>query len=294
MPQDIGPMGMLYRADIFQKYHLAVPTTWDQFAAEAAALHKANPKIYLTDFPPTEGGAFNAFLWQAGVRPFKLNGTSLSIDFASPSALKVANYWGNLVKAGVVATDADFTPAWNTAFAQGNYATWLTAAWGPVYLQSIAANSSGKWRVAPLPQWAAGQHANGNWGGSTDAVTTQSAHPQEAADLAVWINTNRASTLMKAQKQAEFPAIKNLLTDPVLTQQPWPFFGGQKIYSVFGPAAAQVDVSFQWSPFQDYVYTQLSNVLSAAVQGKTSYTQAMLTLQSTLVTYAKQQGFTVQ
>src|SRR6266700_2208506 len=27
IPQDSGPMGLLYRADIFQQYHLAVPTT---------------------------------------------------------------------------------------------------------------------------------------------------------------------------------------------------------------------------------------------------------------------------
>ena len=35
MPQDSGPMAMLYRKDIFEQYHLAVPQTWDQFAQEA-------------------------------------------------------------------------------------------------------------------------------------------------------------------------------------------------------------------------------------------------------------------
>jgi multiple sugar transport system substrate-binding protein len=49
--QDSGPMGLLYRKDIFDKYHLAVPQTWAQYAQEAVALHKANPQIYMTDFP---------------------------------------------------------------------------------------------------------------------------------------------------------------------------------------------------------------------------------------------------
>src|SRR5579884_3475809 len=43
IPQDSGPMGLLYRTDIFQKYHLAVPTTWAQYAQEAIQLHQANP-----------------------------------------------------------------------------------------------------------------------------------------------------------------------------------------------------------------------------------------------------------
>ena len=66
------------------------------------------------------------------------------------------------------------------------------------------------------------------------------------------------------------------------------------MYSVFGRGCRRRNENFQWSPFQDYVYTQMSDVLSAAVLGKTSYTQAMQTLQSTLVSYAKQEGFTVK
>src|ERR1035437_6390088 len=50
IPQDSGPMALLYRADIFAKYKLAIPTTWAQYAQEAATLHKANPKLYMTEF----------------------------------------------------------------------------------------------------------------------------------------------------------------------------------------------------------------------------------------------------
>ena len=34
-PQDTGPMGMLYRKDIFDKYGIKPPKTWDEFAAAA-------------------------------------------------------------------------------------------------------------------------------------------------------------------------------------------------------------------------------------------------------------------
>jgi multiple sugar transport system substrate-binding protein len=55
-----------------------------------------------------------------------------------------------------------------------------------------------------------------------------------------------------------------------------------------------VDTSFQWSPFQDYVYSQWSNDIGAAINGKGSFAQAMDRLQTEVSSYAKNQGFTVR
>ncbi len=70
VPQDSGPMSMFYRADIFKKYNLPVPTTWAQYADDAAKLHAANPNDYITDFPPKNPGQFSGFAWQAGAHWF--------------------------------------------------------------------------------------------------------------------------------------------------------------------------------------------------------------------------------
>ena len=293
IPQDSGPMALLYRADIFAKYHLAIPATWAQYQQEAITLHKDNPKIYMTEFPPNDGGWINALLWQAGAWPFKVNGTSLSIDFTSPKALQLINYWGSMVKAGVVSTVPDFATSWYTALSNGSIASWVTAGWGPVFLSGQAANTSGKWRAAPLPQWTAGAHASGNWGGSTDAVTTQSQHPKEAAELAIWINDNFQSASMLASEQFLFPTTKAVLKSPTF-DSPQKFYGGQRVNGIFSAASSHVDLGFQFSPFQDYVYSQLNVVLGNAVNGKTSFSGALSTLQNTLVNYAKSQGFTVK
>lgn len=292
IPQDSGPMGLLYRKDIFDQYHIQVPTTWDQYAQAAAALHKADPKIYIADFPPTQGAQFTALAWQAGSHPFQVNGTNITINLNDAPALKVANYWGNLVKNKLVDTAPDFTNDWYAALGSGKYATWITAAWGPVFLSGVAAQSAGKWRAAPLPQWNAGDHATGNWGGSTDAVTTQSQHPKEAAEFAMWLNHDKDSAMMFAQKQFLFPVLKSVLTDPSF-DTPSDFYGGQKVNEIFIAAANNVDTTFQWSPFQDYVYTQFGNQAGDAVNGKITFEQAMNNLQDTVVNYAKAQGFTV-
>jgi multiple sugar transport system substrate-binding protein len=57
IPGDIAPMGLYYRQDIFQKYHLPVPTTWAQYADDVAKLHAADPNEYITDFPPGNQGS---------------------------------------------------------------------------------------------------------------------------------------------------------------------------------------------------------------------------------------------
>src|SRR3989440_13066959 len=70
IPEDSGPLALWYRQDVFQKYHLPVPTTWAQFADDAAKLHAANPNEYITDFPPKGAGWFIGQVWQAGGQLF--------------------------------------------------------------------------------------------------------------------------------------------------------------------------------------------------------------------------------
>jgi multiple sugar transport system substrate-binding protein len=295
IPQDSGPLGLLYRKDIFDKYGLVVPTTWDQYAADAYKLHKKNPKMYLADFPVNDGGPINGLFWQAGSRPFKVSGTTVTIRIDDPAALKVANYWGKLVKDGVIAAKPDFNNAWYTALSNGTYATMTpAAAWAPVFLQGIAKKTSGKWRAAPIPQWTPGAKANGNWGGSTTAVTVQSQHPAEATQFAIWLNTNLQSANMLASKQFLFPTLTAVLKSPSFMNAKLPFYGGQRVNRVFAAASSQVDTHFQWSPFQDYVYSQLQEQLGLATQGKQSFAKALHKTQAIVVAYAKAQGFTVK
>jgi multiple sugar transport system substrate-binding protein len=120
-------MGILYREDIFQKYKLPVPTTWAQFAQEAVALHKANPKIFITDFPASDGGWFTSLVWQAGSQPFAVNGTNIKININDAAAVQVANFWGNLIKQGVLDTEADFATDWYGGLSNGTIASWIAA-----------------------------------------------------------------------------------------------------------------------------------------------------------------------
>jgi multiple sugar transport system substrate-binding protein len=294
IPQDTGPLGMLYRKDIFDKYGITVPTTWAEFATAAQTLHEKNPKISMTNFASNDAGQTFGYAWQAGARPFALDGTSLTLDVAGPAMKKLADFWSPLVASGAVSTDPDFNNDWYAGLSNGSYATWITAAWAPVFLQSSAAKSAGKWRVAPIPQWTSGDHVSGNWGGSTSAVTTQTKYPAAAAAFAMFLNHDPASSLLMATKQFLFPPLKQTLTDPTFVGQTPAFYGGQKVNALFAEISKTVSVDFQWSPFNDYVTSTNNQIFGGALLKKAPLSAALDTWQSTLTSYAKQQGFAVK
>ncbi|TLS47097.1 extracellular solute-binding protein [Streptomyces montanus] len=295
IPQDTGPMGMLYRQDIFDDHGIEPPKTWDEFAAASRELHKANPKIYMTNLAANEAAAWHGLLWQAGAKPYATSGKSdLSISVDDAVSKKLAAYWGGLAKEGVIGVEPDFTDAWFSALNKGKYATWITAAWGPVFLAGSAKSTAGKWRAAPLPQWDASAPSSGNWGGSTTAVTRATKNPIAAAQFAQFLNSDPASAKLFTTKQSFFPATKALLADSAFAGDAPAFYGGQKVNQVFADVSDTVTPSFQWPPFLDQAVTDWTETVGKSLARKTDTVAALDQWQKRLTTYAKSQGFTVK
>ena len=294
IPQDTGPMGLLYREDLLSDAGIEAPKTYDEFAAAAETYHSKNAKSYLVNVAPNQPGQIVAYLWQAGVRPFSFDGKeTVKIDLANEEAKKVVKFWGDLVTSGVASNDPDFNDSWYQGLANGKWATLPIAAWGPVFLQGTAGKTSGKWRAADLPQWDASKTVSSNWGGSTDAVLKLSKNPIAAAQLALFINTDQESALMFANEQFLFPAMNSVLTDPSFVNQESKFYGGQKVNEKFAQISETVSPDFGWLPFMDYVYTNFNETLGKAFADKTDAVAGLQAWQDACAKYAKDQGFTV-
>jgi multiple sugar transport system substrate-binding protein len=294
VPQDSGPMGMLYREDIFAEHGIEPPATWDEFAEAARTLHEADPNAYITNLAPNQNGAWMGLLWQAGAEPFSSSGPEqVTINVNDEASQKVAEYWSGLNEEGLIATDPDFTDSWNQGLNTGRYATWLTAAWGPVFMETAAPDTSGKWRAAPLPQWEEGDEVAGNWGGSTSAVVSISENQIAAAKFAEFINTDPASARMFALEQFLFPVTKDVLEDPeFLAAQP-EFYGGQQVNATFADISSTVDPEFTWPPFLDQAVSDWDETVGKSLADNTDTVEALDEWQSRLVEYAEGQGFTV-
>jgi multiple sugar transport system substrate-binding protein len=294
LPQDLGPTGLLYRTDLLEKAGVQPPKTWAEFETAAKTV-KEKTGAYLTDLPGNSFSPILALLWQAGAKPFGYDGDkSVTIDFDSPEVKKVIGYWNDLIKQDLVATEPQLDDNWYQRMSRGEYASWLAAAWGPVFLQGTAANTSGQWRATELPQWDAKKPASGNQGGSADIVLAGSKHPIAAAEFVKFLNHDTSSTNKLATEQYLFPSLVATQNESAFRDQKLDFYGGQAVNDVFVGVADTVPSDWQWLPFNDFASSSFKETLGTAITEHTDLFAALSDWKSQLVDYAKQQGFTVK
>lgn len=303
IPQDAGPFAMIYRKDIFDRYKIAVPTTWDEYAKAAEMLNKASGgKVKIGNFFSTFAPWFTALTWAAGGQSWKLEGDSYVQTLNNPQAKQVATFWGDLIKKGYVSTLPAFSADFWNAVNRGEVATSMEAAWGTgSFAGSLGGlkdvSKTAVYRVAPLPQWTKGQFVSGNWGGSTAVVTTQSKNPQAAALFAYWLMTSKDSLVAGWQGAGLFPAASAGLDLPQVrdtSKDPAKFFGGQDVINVYKQASNAVDTKFQWSPWAPTVDASFQKQMDLAIKGQQTFDKAVDNWQAETLAKAKADGYNVK
>jgi multiple sugar transport system substrate-binding protein len=304
MPQDAGPFAMIYRKDLFDQYKVAVPTTWTEYAAAGQKLFTASKgKVKIGNFFSTYAPWFTALVWASGGQMWKANADgSYTQTLNNAASLRVANFWGDLIKKKQVSTLPAFTADFWNAVNNGEVATSMEAAWGTGSFQGSLsglknASKNAVYRVAPLPQWTKGGTASGNWGGSTAVVTTQSKNPEAAALFAYWLMTSKDSLVAGWNGAGLFPAAEAGLDLPELadkTRNPSKFYGGQNVAAVYKAASKGVNTTFQWSPWAPTVDSSFSKQMDAAVKGRQTFAAAINNWQKETLDAAKKDGYQVK
>ncbi|MEU1853198.1 extracellular solute-binding protein [Streptomyces sp. NPDC019990] len=235
-PIDIGPTALFYRADQFDKAGLptdpdkvaAQAGTWEDYFALGAELKKKLPGTYLIN------NISSVFTMVVG------QGTERFIDrdnrfIGDQDHIRTA--WTTAVRPYTLGLDAAINDnSWNAAIGR-SLSTELGAAWHALDIEQAAPNTKGKWRVCAMPGGPANQ------GGSYLALPKQCRNPEEAFKIISWILSpeNDARGFADA---AIFPAAPAAYSMPAMTGGD-PFFGGQKVIEVFGPAAKAIPASYE-------------------------------------------------
>ncbi|HEY9522729.1 MAG TPA: extracellular solute-binding protein, partial [Thermopolyspora sp.] len=154
LPMDSGPMALFYNKEVFDKHHIKVPGTWQEYLAAAEKLHAADPKAYITS-DTGDAGFTTSMIWQAGGKPYQVDGTKVAIDFGDEGAQRFTSLWQQLVSKKLVAPISGWSDGWYKGLADGSIASLVIGAWMPANLESGVKAGAGKWRVAPMPQWEA-------------------------------------------------------------------------------------------------------------------------------------------
>jgi multiple sugar transport system substrate-binding protein len=292
IPEDIEPLALYYRKDIFAKYHLTLPTTWAQYEADALKLKAENPAIKMTAMTASDYGVLTGLDWQNGAELFSYSGNTFTFNMNSPQATQVANYWQGLLNDGVINTTANLlSPAEYAAWSDGTVATAIEPDYVNIFMSASSPKAKDDWAIAPLPQWKAGENADANDGGSSTAVLAGTKQPYADAVFVDWLGAN--SVTYNDWSGSVLSAANAYLNNPKYINVPNSYYGGQKILQVFKAGSAGVNTSFQWAPNQGDVNTYLTNALEGAFNGSSTIEAAFATAQSQGAANLKSEGVTV-
>ena len=296
IPQDTGPMGLLYRDDLLSEAGIEAPKTWDDFAAAAEAYHSKNPEeLPGQRRPDNQPGQIVAYLWQAGVRPFSFDGKeTVKVDLAGDEAKKVVKFWGDLVTSGVATSDADFNDSWYQGLAGGKWATLPIAAWGPVFLQGTAGKTSGKWRAVRSAAVGSQQDRVEQLGRINRCGAQAQQEPDRGGAIGPVHQHRQGVRAQVRQRTVPVPGDEERADgSESFVNQESKFYGGQKVNEKFAQINETVSPDFGWLPFMDYVYSNFNETLGKAFAEKTDAVAGLQAWNDACAKYAKDQGFTV-
>ncbi|MEU4692604.1 sugar ABC transporter substrate-binding protein [Actinoplanes sp. NPDC023714] len=291
LPMDSGPMALFYNAEVFEKHQLGVPATWEEYAAAAEKLHKADPKAYITS-DSGDAGFTTSMIWQAGGKPYTVDGTNVGVNFSDPGTQKFTAQWQKLIDGKLLNPVPGWSDGWYQGLADGTIASLVIGAWMPANLESGVKAGSGKWKVAPMPQWESGGKATAENGGSSLTV------PEKAANKALAYAFLKYATVDEgAQTRVDngaFPATTKQLNDPEFLSKEFPYFGGQKVNEVLAASAGQVVPGWSYLPFQVYANNIFNDTVGKAYLGQGTLQDGLKSWQDASIKYGQEQGFTVK
>ncbi|MEU9110547.1 sugar ABC transporter substrate-binding protein [Streptomyces sp. NPDC048483] len=291
IPQASGPMGLFVRQDLFERWDVQIPRTWDEYEAAARKIRKKG--AWIETFSATNGNRLAGLAWQAGAKWYDTKGDTWIIGIDDEPTRKVADYWEALVKQKLIKTIPDRQNAWYKDLQTGAITAWVGASWGDALLVGNAPGTKGTWRAAPLPQWEKGGKVFANWGGSTTAVFAKGHYPKDALDFAVWLNTDSESIALLIDGGYGFPSAKKGYTTAGLDVDK-PFFGGQEYSKIFADAGSHVDTSWQWGPGVDTLYQRLGDGFTEALGTGASFRSVLKKVQGQTLADLKGKGLKVE
>ncbi|MFF1451173.1 ABC transporter substrate-binding protein [Streptomyces sp. NPDC058274] len=260
VPYDAAPQLYYYRTDLFKKYGIEVPKTWDEFETAAAKVKKQDKSVRLASMPKNDPALLAALSWQAGGKWFATEGDAWKPGVNDAATKKVTGYWDGLIKDGLVQSYTGYSPEETKARASGKTLSFLGASWSAGGMKTAMPDLKGKWAAAPMPNW--GTAASGNYGGTSYGVLKGSKHAEAATEFIKWLTTDKAGVearLADLESPSSALPANPEMRDVAAAKFDTAYLKGQDLY---GLASQQVDTivpGWTWGPNQMDVYTAVQD-----------------------------------
>ena len=297
-PFDQGPEIMFVRHDVLDKYNIKVPTTWDEFEQAGIALHKADPNKYMSFIDTTDVRYMMQIVRDSGAIPWKVNGVeNVQLDMTSDKVKQAVNFIQKLIDEDVLEPVANKPDEYNRGFAEGRWGVQFDGCWkGTSFSKQQPQLAGGKLEPYLTPSWGdgSGQHLVGEIGGSMIAVTSATAKEKQAAAIAFanYLCSNKDSVKTIEDAGSVFLAAKSFQDDPTQADVVDKYFG-MKANKVYFEAASLLSKGWSVLPFNSQYATKYKDIIVPAMKKGGDLNAAFAQWQTSLETYAKDQGFKV-
>jgi cellobiose transport system substrate-binding protein len=253
---DIGPEGICYRADLFEKAGLptdreevaALMGTWEDYFATG---EEFVAKVPDTAWYDSSGGVAQAMLNQVE-NPFETDDNTVDVENPDLEGL-YATITGNVEK-GLSTRLPQWSDDWTAAFQNDGFATMACPGWMLGVIEGNADGVNG-WDIADV--FPGG---GGNWGGSFLTVPSQGEHVEEAQEVAAWLTAPEQQVTAFAAK-GTFPSQVEALDSPEVTDMTNAFFNDAPAGEILANRAEAVTVQ----PHKGPKYSDILTAFQTAI-----------------------------
>lgn len=261
LPQDVHPVQICYRKDIFAKYGIdpSKLQTWDDFiaAGRKITIPEKQYMLELSDGDVNSGGLETIMLQRGGSYYDPQGRCTLDSDIMAKSM----EFYVPLVAGPnkIAGTTGDFYGAtWSKSLEDGYIVSILCPDWRSKFVANDP-KLFGKMEVMPLPAVAPGGIHTSTWGGTMLGITKQCKHPDLAWDFAQFLYTDPTRLGENYQNTYILPPLKDAWKNAAFNQ-PFPFFCGQKIGALYAKLAPHVPPQYT-APTIDTAKSKLGEAL---------------------------------
>lgn len=233
-PRDLGPVGVIYRTDIFEEAGVdpASIETWEDYIEAGKTVTEHTGKAFLG----TEGdGLLRIMLQQQGAYYFTEDG---KLDLTSPEAQNAAEIMQKMKDEGLIT----YTNNWDgqvAAMKNGEVATHPGAVWWSGTMLEQMPELSGKWDMFELPAFEAGGVRAANDGGSALAIPESSDNKVAAYVFAEFATTDVDSQIKALTNRGLFPALLAAYEEPIFSEDQ-EYFNNQPFFQKFADTVENI------------------------------------------------------
>ncbi|MGX7674530.1 ABC transporter substrate-binding protein [Plantactinospora sp. DSM 117369] len=293
LPSDYGPSTMFYNEATFKKAGInEPPATWDEYYEAARKIRALGGNYYIAQ---DTGDLFFllSLIWQAGGRPFRVDGTNVHVDFTDEGATKAVAFWQKMLDEGLLNTKITaWSDDWNRTLNDGTLASQIMGGWLTSTLPERAPKAAGSFRAALMPQWNPGDKVGAENGGSAFGIPAAAKHKDAAFKFLKYFT--HGGGLSSRVDAGAFVPNRSVLDSSDFQGKANAYFGNQKVGAVLAEASEVVATGWQYPPFFEWARSIYGDLVTKFyTKGEGSLAEILAEWERRMVKYGNEQGFTV-